>query len=313
MNNLFKYNNFNSNFDLIDFAVPIIDLLSPIKYSPHQKYDNRYFLTCIINFIETGVSWSNYKGTINYPINGKYLNQIHNKYLKKGIYEEINKQLLTKYLNKNKAIKLKEQIIDSSFISNKAGYVNSQINNNLLSTKVKQKNKKILEKNKTLLSKKKIKQETFIDFNKYNGRKKYFKVSVLSDSYGTPITSTIISSKQSDNISINETIKTIPIDLNTLKNSSNNRYKQYLLADSSYHSNKNKSYLEKLGYTPIIKYNKRNTKKKEIILKTLLIKKKKKDTKKEELLNPSFHGLKIILLLIKIIKKQYILIKDYFY
>jgi hypothetical protein len=25
------------NFDLIDFAVPIIDLLAPIKYSPNQN------------------------------------------------------------------------------------------------------------------------------------------------------------------------------------------------------------------------------------------------------------------------------------
>ena len=117
MNIFLNQKYYNSISNLIDIAVPIIDLLSPIKYSPHQKYDNRYFFNCIIDFIESGCYWSSYKGTINYPIDGKYLNQIHNKYVKKDVYEAINKQLLQTYLKKNKAKKLKEQIIDSSFYS----------------------------------------------------------------------------------------------------------------------------------------------------------------------------------------------------
>ena len=32
MNKLFKQNKFKSISDLIDFAVPIIDLLTPVKY-----------------------------------------------------------------------------------------------------------------------------------------------------------------------------------------------------------------------------------------------------------------------------------------
>jgi len=95
---------------------------------------------------------------------------------------------------------------------------------------------------------KKCKEETFIDYNRYNGRKKYFKISTITDSFGTPLTSTIISSKQSDNISLIETIEKMPINLNTLRNSKVNRYKQHLLADSGYHSNANKENLEKIGY-----------------------------------------------------------------
>ena len=44
---------------------------------------------------------------INYPINGKYLNAIHHKYLKCGVYDEINRQLLNKYLSKGRETKLK--------------------------------------------------------------------------------------------------------------------------------------------------------------------------------------------------------------
>jgi hypothetical protein len=116
---------------------------------------------------------------------------------------------------------------------------------------------------------KKCKEETFIDYNRYNGyfvnkisiigkeciaflsnngRKKYFKISTITDSFGTPLTSTIISSKQSDNISLIETIEKMPINLNTLRNSKINRYKQHLLADSGYHSSANKETLEKIGY-----------------------------------------------------------------
>jgi hypothetical protein len=67
-------------FSLIKFAIPIIDQLYPVNYSPNRKYNNRYFFKCILHFVETNTSWNKYKGTYKYPINEKYLNQIHNKY-----------------------------------------------------------------------------------------------------------------------------------------------------------------------------------------------------------------------------------------
>jgi hypothetical protein len=75
----------------------------------------------LIDFVETRTSWNKYKGTIEYPINGKYLNQIHNKYINAGVYTEINKQILNKYLKRGREIKLKRQTIDFSFVSNKGG------------------------------------------------------------------------------------------------------------------------------------------------------------------------------------------------
>ena len=102
----------------------------------------------------------------------------------------------------------------------------------------------------------------------------------------------MISSKQSDNISVNETINSMPINLDTLKNSSNNRYKQYMLADSSYHSNKNKAFLNEKGYIPVIYCNKRNTKNETIILKNTYNKKEKERYKKRLIIESFFSWIK---------------------
>jgi len=37
------------------------------------------------------ISWNKYIGFENFPIRGKYLNQIHNKLVNNDVYEEINK------------------------------------------------------------------------------------------------------------------------------------------------------------------------------------------------------------------------------
>lgn len=59
--------------------------------------------------------------------------------------------------------------------------------------------------------------------------------------------------------SVKETIESIPINLNTLRNSKVNRHKQNLLADSGYDTKAIKNYATKIGYRPIIAYNKRRT------------------------------------------------------
>ncbi len=292
MDNLSKYKTYkNKNkFNFIDFAFPIADYLCPIGYSPNGKYTNKDFLICLIDFVTSGVSWRRYKGTTNCPIDGRYLNAIHNNYIRAGVYEHINKSILEKYLETDREIKLKNQMIDSSFIANKGGSVKN--NNHLLSDKTKQKNKKIRKMNQLSPDNKQTKEETFIDYNKYNGRKKYNKISTITDSFGTPLANAIISSKQSDSISINETINNIPIDLHTLKNSKNNRYKQYMLADTGYDSRKNTQYLKQLGYTPIIAFNKRNTKDKKKIKKRQLNKKDKLRYKKRGVVESFFSWIK---------------------
>ena len=277
------------NFNFIDFCVPIIDYLCPIKYSPNGKYDNRYFITCLIDFIETSTSWRKYKGTILYPIDGKYLNQIHNKYLKCGVYDEINKQLVEKYLRTDKENKLKYQSIDSSYIQNKQGTIN---NNYLLSTKEKQKNKEILRNNKDLPKNQRKKLINYIDFYRYNGRKKYFKISIICDSYGVPLQISLSSGRGHDVTTLIDNVNNLPTCLNTLRNSKVNRYKQYLLADSAYLSLKNKLFLKEKGYISLIAYNKKNTKNKEIIKKNKFNVTEENIYKKRNIVERSFSWIK---------------------
>jgi transposase len=257
------------NFNLINFAVPIIDHLRPIKYSPNGKYDNKYFLICILDFIEKNVSWKKYKGTIEYPINGLYLNQIHNEYCKLGVYDEIERQLKNKYLNTDRESKLKFQIIDSSFVSNKQGMLKK--NNYLLTNEETEKNNKIKKENLELPQNKQKKLNNFIDFNRYNGRKKYFNVSVITDSYGVPLEKSISSSKEHDSKTLIRNVNNLPNELNTLRNSKINRYKQYFLGNAGYDTKKNKQFLIDKGYKPIIRYNRKNTKDKNIIANNELI------------------------------------------
>jgi transposase len=290
---MIQNNDFINNIGItkfIDLVNPIIELLAPIKFSPNGKYDNKYFLRCLIDFFNIGVSWRKYNGTKSFPIDGKYLNAIHNKFTKNGVYEQINKLILTKYLQNGKETKLKYQMIDSTYIANKGGSVNN--NNHLLSNKTKLKNKKNKKLNIHLPKNKKKKIETFIDFNRYNGRKKYIKISSITNSYGAPLAITMISSKQSDTISIQETINKIPINLNTLRNSKNNRYKQHFIGDALYDSNKNKTYLKKLGYTPIIAYNRKNTKNQNIINKNKLKGKQLEIYKKRFIIESFFSWIK---------------------
>lgn len=277
------------NFDMIDFVVPLIDYLCPIKYSPNGKYDNRYFIICLIDFLESSVSWRKYKGTHDYPIKGKYLNQIHNKYSKHRVYDEINKEIIKKYLKTDRENKLKYQSLDSSYIQNKQGTIN---NDHLLTDKEKQKNVKIIEANKDLPKNQQKKTIHFIDFYRYNGRKKYFKISIICDSYGVPLQITLSSGRGHDVTTLIDNVNNLPVSLYTLRNSKVNRYKQYLLADSAYLSLKNKLFLAEKGYISLIAYNKKNTKNKEIIKENKFNKTQKKIYKNRNTVERSFSWIK---------------------
>jgi hypothetical protein len=279
-----------TRFNLIDFAVPILDHMCPLKYSPNRKYSNRYYLTCLLHFVETSVSWRKYQGSPEFPINGKCLNYIHNKYIKAGAYAEIEKQLINKYLKTDREHKLKYQIIDSSFIANKGCSVNN--NNHFLSFDEKNKNKVIRKLNKKLPKNKKIRERTFVDFNRYNGRKKYVNVSIICDSYGVPLTRDIFSSKRKDSTTVIEMVNKLPININTLKNSKINRYKQTFLGDCGYCSKRNRLFLDKKGYRTLIKFNKRNTKNKKLIKSMKFTKEQKQTFKRRGMVENFFSWIK---------------------
>jgi Transposase DDE domain len=70
------------------------------------------------------------------------------------------------------------------------------------------------------------------------------------------------------------------------------RYKQNFLADSGYHSSKNKTYLKNLGYNPIIKYNKRNTQNPNIIKDNELTIDEKNIYKRRPIIEATFSWIK---------------------
>ena len=131
-----------------------------------------------------------------------------------------------------------------------------------------------------------------IQFNRYNGRKRYLKLSVIADSHGVPLGSLIVNGKKHDSLTIEDTINSIPIDLRTKRNSTHNRYKQRLLADSAYNSIQNKMNLTKLGYIPIIAYNRRNTKNQEIMAANQLSPKEMEIYKNRRTIESTFAWLK---------------------
>jgi transposase len=265
-----------NQFDFIEYFTSIADLCVPLKYSPARKFTHKDFFKCFLEFVETRCSWSKFRASTDFPISGKYLNHLHNQYVRSGLYQELFRQVLDPYFTEDKAIKTKCQIADTSYIPNKQGSVHN--NNIYLCDSVKEKNREIRESNEQIkLENDQIKldnlrlhtdtplkrytrEQTFIDFCRYNGRKRYLKISVITDAIGTPISVTITPAKECDVTSLKNTVDNIPIDLNTLKLAPNNRLKQHMLADAGYYSNSNKNYLTRKGYDPIIGYNKKNTK-----------------------------------------------------
>ena len=270
-------------------------LMIQLQFShPNQKYTLEYIFLCLIDFCVSGCCFmKHYKASSTThvrtgknidPISGKYLNELHNKFVRRGYYEELNKDILEAYLKNGREEKLRIQSIDTSFIANKRGSVENNIKivipkksnqkqrkrarkGTTIQIKAKKQSKetRVKKQSKETIVKKQTKvneaiEEKTIDFNRYNGRKKYFKISTITDSKGITLATTIISSKRSDNVSIEETMEKIPVNLNTLRNSKINRYQQYFLADSGYDSNFNRSLLKSRGYIPIIATNKRNCK-----------------------------------------------------
>ncbi len=176
---------------------------------------------------------------------------VHLKYIEKGVYKAINNKLLEIYLKNNRCslrgkgfspfperLKLKYQSIDSSFspagagIANKGGIYKSKIND------VKYDNQKILTKVPLKTLEEAADKHKIIQYNRYNGRKRYLKISAIT------------SSSPQRGMPVKRAGAVLGIYILQAKS-----------GDSGYDSKRNKNLLIKRGYTPIIKPNKRNNKK----------------------------------------------------
>ena len=86
-------------------------------YTKNQKYNLRTIVTELIYFIQSGVSYKNYRG----PINAKTLNSHALFFSKNRIFEKVYELRHNVYLDSKTATKFKYQSLDTSYIMNKNG------------------------------------------------------------------------------------------------------------------------------------------------------------------------------------------------
>ena len=93
------------------------------RLQTNLKYCTFECVNGIFNIIRNMSYWSRCKSNdfVTYKINGKYLNQIHHKFIQLGHYEHILKTITDMYFMTNKSIKLLDQMSDTTFIKNKLG------------------------------------------------------------------------------------------------------------------------------------------------------------------------------------------------
>jgi transposase len=186
-------------------------------YNSRKIKEIEYFKE-IMNVLKSNTYWSHYKGPINY----KVLNNKHNEYIKKGLYDELYKLTLGKYLNKMGKQVLKYQSTDTSFIFNK--------------------------------------KCRGLNRNKYFKSKKGVKISTINDANGIPLSIFVSNGNVNDAHVFHDTYKNMLVDTETYKYKNVNKHKHYFLADKGYDSNIIRNMLIEKGYYVIIPFNKRNTK-----------------------------------------------------
>lgn len=150
-----------------------------ICYNSNTKYTSNELFNSLVNQIQNKVYFS--RKSLDKPIiDGKYLNNIHNKRVREKFYETFYSRALNEYIKETNGTTLSILSIDSTFICNVLG--NLRGNN---------------------------KNPQF-----YN--KSGFKNVFLCDSLGVPISITQIDCTDYDSISIDKSLNNILIDKNTL-------------------------------------------------------------------------------------------------
>ena len=174
---ILKYKNKDLS-ELVYISANIAESIQPITKNNKYKYSYIDIFSNIYDFLICGTTFSNYRSQCKNPIKGKYLNELHNKLCRLNIFEQINKTITLKYLEKDTK---KNYNIYVSFFLRIFKTKKVQLDN-LLSIKTKTKNAAIDLHNKKLNYNNKRKSKEHINtFNRYNGRKKYFKMSVVPE------------------------------------------------------------------------------------------------------------------------------------
>lgn len=241
--------------NLIKIIIDSVHKLSPIKndfYKRNVKYTLEDYIIGIIDVLKNYQSWNSYTGKVN----GNTLRKKYNEWVKLGVFEDVYETSLKKYLKNTKITEeLKYQSIDSTFIEDINGS--------------------------------KYASYSGIYKRRKGESSKGIKITSIVTTNGIPISVSINTAKNNDTPILPNAIKNIVINCNTKRYSNHNRFKQYFLADSGYDSKNNIKLIKKLGYTSLIKYNKKNTKNKNLM--RIFNKKQEKIYKKRNIIE-NYHS-----------------------
>ena len=187
-----------------------------------QKYPAELMLKLIAQVLETGISWRSldtfYSKNKEKP---KWITvyKFYNQLINRKIILNTYAQMLKKYFVKGKNNKLNYRYTDTSFIYSRNGGES-------------------------------------VKYNKFFGRKKCCKLSLITDKYGVPFNISIYNGNINDSAILLDQLNS----KNIIDIEENNGKKNYFFADSGYDSSKIRSKLKELNLIPIIPTNKRNTK-----------------------------------------------------
>ena len=192
-----------------------------------QKYSPQIMLEIIEKVLKSGISWRDinifYGNFKNYP-KWNTVFKFYKKLIERKIIFNTYKEMLKTYFVRGKNKKLSYRYTDTSFIYSRNG-------------------------------------GECVKFNKFFGRKKCCKLSLITDVNGIPYNIGIYEGNIHDSLIFIDQLKSkniVDIDTNNYKGKG--KYKEYFLADSGYDTNEIKLELEKLGLIPLIPQNKRNIK-----------------------------------------------------
>lgn len=134
--------------------------------------------------------------------------------------------------------------------------------------------------------------DQYIQFNRYNGRKKYLNIAAITTDKGVPLSYACFPGKQSDCLTVSKMISLIPINTKSKELANNNRFKQYFAADANYFTKNNEAVLRSKGYTSLVRYNRRTTTDEEIIQRYTFTDAKQKKYKKRIIVESFFSWIK---------------------
>lgn len=193
---------------------------------PRTLYSLDDLLNAFQYVLSTGSSWRSLSSPVFKGLY-KWQSIYHhfNKFCKLNVFMNVYTQLLDTYFKSNKSGKLKYLSVDTSFIKNDSS-----------------------------------KHASF----GYKG-KRSFKLSVIVDTNGIPISALVDKANKSDQKLVMDNLDDMLVEIDYRV--FNNKTKRYMLADSIYDTRNIKEKIKLLGITPVIYPNKRNTKKPERLRK----------------------------------------------